>query len=67
MVSALLEHALGSWDLDVVVGSALIGAVVGRISSGAGVLVAALGAALEPLAPVSIEARRRSEARVSAA
>jgi predicted MFS family arabinose efflux permease len=50
----------GSWDLGVVVGSALIGAVVDRVSYGAGFLVAALGSALGTVALVGIEARRRS-------
>lgn len=47
-----------SWDLGVVVGSVLIGAVADRVSYGAGFVVGALGAAAGTLALVLIETRR---------
>jgi MFS family permease len=47
-----------SWDLGVVIGSALTGVVVDRVSYGAGFVVAASGAALGTLALALIEIRR---------
>ena len=54
----------GSWDLGVVIGSALTGVVVDRLSYGAGFVLAALGAALGTLALAVIEIRRRSKGSV---
>lgn len=48
----------GSWDLGVVVGSVLIGAVADRVSYGAGFIVGALGAAAGTLALALGESRR---------
>jgi predicted MFS family arabinose efflux permease len=53
-----------SWDLGVVIGSALTGVVVDRLSYGAGFVVAASGAALGTLALAFIEIRRRSTVSV---
>lgn len=47
-----------SWDLGVVVGSVLIGAVADRVSYGAGFVVGALGAAAGTLALMFMETRR---------
>ena len=47
-----------SWDLGVVIGSAVTGMVVDRVSYGAGFLVAASGATLGALAMALIEIRR---------
>jgi MFS family permease len=47
-----------SWDLGVVIGSALTGVVVDRVSYGAGFVLAAVGAALGTLALAFIEIRR---------
>ena len=55
-----------SWDLGVVIGSALTGVVVDRVSYGAGFVVAALGATLGTLALALIELRRRSAVEASA-
>jgi predicted MFS family arabinose efflux permease len=48
----------GSWDLGVVVGSVLIGAVADRVSYGAGFVVGALGAAMGTVALALGESRR---------
>jgi predicted MFS family arabinose efflux permease len=56
----------GSWDLGVVVGSALIGAVADCVSYGAGFVVGALGAGLGTLALAFCETRGRSTVGVPA-
>ncbi|HMH53685.1 MAG TPA: MFS transporter [Candidatus Acidoferrum sp.] len=56
----------GSWDLGVVIGSALTGVVVDHVSYGAGFVVAAAGATLGALAFASIVLRRRSAVGASA-
>jgi MFS family permease len=48
----------GSWDLGVVVGSVMIGAVADRLSYGAGFIVAAIGAAVGTAALALTETRR---------
>jgi predicted MFS family arabinose efflux permease len=55
-----------SWDLGVVIGSALTGLVVDHVSYGAGFVVAASGATLGALALASIELRRRTAVEASA-
>jgi MFS family permease len=50
----------GAWDLGVVVGSALVGAVADRVSYGAGFAVGGAGCVLGLVALSSIEARRRT-------
>ncbi len=53
----------GSWDLGVVVGSVLVGAITDRLSYGAGFVVGGVGALLGLLVLAIVEARRATPAR----
>jgi len=53
----------GAWDLGVVVGSVLVGAITDRLSYGAGFVVGGAGALLGLLALALVEARRVTPAR----